>query len=131
MLFVALHSANAYSSLTKLGKSTQWMFFNIDDELVGLHLPNNLGSFMTHGCDEGKVTDNSILQIYEPFATDFGPLNMGSTYRFCEKARGFLQASLSLVRTGGSSIILVSSCKGVHTASTMLQTHVSYAYAGS
>lgn len=30
-------------------------------------------------------------QLYEPFYADFGPLNMGRTYRFCETTARLLQ----------------------------------------
>ncbi|GMH39216.1 hypothetical protein BSKO_07114 [Bryopsis sp. KO-2023] len=33
--------------------------------------------------------DNEL--IYEPFCADFGPLNLGQTYRFCHKLRQLLQ----------------------------------------
>ena len=33
------------------------------------------------------------LQVYEPFATDFGPINMGGTYRFCQKIKELLKVN--------------------------------------
>lgn len=32
-----------------------------------------------------------LLQLYEPFYADFGPLNLGKTYRFCEHTKQLLQ----------------------------------------
>lgn len=37
----------------------------------------------------------AYLQLYEPFYADFGPLNLGKTYRFCEHTRQLLQVSAS------------------------------------
>ena len=31
-----------------------------------------------------------VLQVYEPFFADFGPLNLGKTYRFCQKVNAYL-----------------------------------------
>lgn len=31
------------------------------------------------------------FQVYEPFYADFGPLNLGLTYRFCQKTQNHLQ----------------------------------------
>lgn len=31
-----------------------------------------------------------VLQLYEPFYADFGPLNLGKTYRFCEQTKQLL-----------------------------------------
>ncbi len=32
-----------------------------------------------------------LLQLYEPFFADFGPLNLGRTARFCRQIHDFLQ----------------------------------------
>lgn len=43
-----------------------------------------------------------VLQIdseltYEPFASDFGPLHLGCTYRFCNKLNSLLRVRISRV----------------------------------
>jgi hypothetical protein len=32
-----------------------------------------------------------LPQLYEPFFADFGPLNLGKTYRFCARTNQLLQ----------------------------------------
>lgn len=49
-----------------------------------------------------------VLQIdseltYEPFASDFGPLHLGCTYRFCNKLKCLLR-----VRLASSAVLLCS-----------------------
>lgn len=65
----------------------------IDDELVSSselqeQMPPAaacpaLGPCLTRSC--------LLLQLYEPFYADFGPLNLGKTYRFCEHTKQLLQ----------------------------------------
>ena len=38
-----------------------------------------------------RVISPPCLQVYEPFASDFGPLNMGNTFRFCQRLTALLQ----------------------------------------
>lgn len=84
-----------YSSLLKLQGAKQWIFFNIDDELVRFLLVSKTHkSAMRAECAGAK---HAFVQVYEPFAADFGPLNMGSTFRFCQQA-------LSLLAVGSSDI---------------------------
>ena len=43
------------------------------------------------------------FQCYEPFFADFGPLNLGLTYRFCTKLDALLQViSLSVLPVGAA-----------------------------
>jgi hypothetical protein len=37
-----------------------------------------------------------LLQVYEPFFADFGPLNLACTYRFCWKLHHLLKVVASL-----------------------------------
>ncbi len=39
-----------------------------------------------------------LLQLYEPFFADFGPLNLGKTYRFCQKTKQLLQVRYTAQR---------------------------------
>lgn len=32
-----------------------------------------------------------LVQLYEPFYADFGPLNLGKTHRFCEHTQQLLK----------------------------------------
>ena len=48
------------------------------------------------------------LQIYEPFAADFGPLNLGSTFRFCQKAMSLLQVEAFMVSKARAARIIVN-----------------------
>ncbi len=43
-------------------------------------------------------------QVYEPFYADFGPLNLGLTYRFCQKTQNNLQVLASMAKHQTSSI---------------------------
>ena len=35
-----------------------------------------------------------LSQLYEPFFADFGPLNLGKTYRFCARTNQLLQVCI-------------------------------------
>jgi hypothetical protein len=37
-----------------------------------------------------------VMQLFEPFFADFGPLNLGKAYRYCRTTRELLQARPSL-----------------------------------
>lgn len=53
---------------------------------AGLHaVCNARTSFLITSCS------SCPLQLYEPFFQDFGPLNLGRTYRFCEITSRLLQ----------------------------------------
>ena len=40
----------------------------------------------------------SALQVYEPFYADFGPLNLGLAFSFCQKTRRLLEVGTDLHR---------------------------------
>lgn len=50
------------------------------------------------------VAQFPTLQVYEPFYADFGPLNLGLTYRFCQKTQTNLQV-LQIPRAGPSNAV--------------------------
>ena len=39
---------------------------------------------------DGLVINMDKELVYEPYSSDFGPLNLGCTYRFCEKLNSIL-----------------------------------------
>lgn len=39
---------------------------------------------------------SEAVQIYEPFASDFGPLNLSCTYKFCQQTKRLLQVAIIL-----------------------------------
>lgn len=60
-------------------------------EAIEIH-PDLLYFWVTRRGESGRVASSSSLVLhidnelkYEPFANDFGPLHLGSTYRFCRK----------------------------------------------
>lgn len=58
-------------------------------------------------------------QIYEPFASDFGPLNLGNTFRFCQRLSALFQV-LPLAEGSKMHDLSVPSsppCEGSHAAS--------------
>ena len=43
-----------------------------------------------------------VPQVYQPFFADFGPLNLGQAFRFCQKLRAALK-----VRRSGCCVFLI------------------------
>lgn len=41
--------------------------------------------------DDVSTAPGSAVQLYEPFFADFGPLNLGRTFRFCQQTKQLLQ----------------------------------------
>lgn len=78
-----------YSSVAQ-----QHICYCIDDELVRMGARSGclteLPGASLAGCVMCRVRP-SLVQLYEPFFADFGPLNLGKTYRFCQKTKQLLQ----------------------------------------
>lgn len=106
LYFVSLRRAEALSASPTARKS---ICFSIDNELVGFARPVVTGRFAhakpsyhrVFRCPHRKkprppqarqlTPPLASLQIYEPFFADFGPLNLGQAYRFCEKTSAMLK----------------------------------------
>jgi hypothetical protein len=99
--FLKHPDAAKYSSIAASGIS-----YCIDDELVSccIELLWAMSKF-SHNHPIWPMSDVNmlLLQLYEPFYADFGPLNLGKTYRFCEHTKQLLQ-----VRVRCSLAVLMS-----------------------
>jgi len=76
-----------YSAIAASGIS-----YSIDDELVSC-CPElqDMHSCCSSCCMAACSHLTFPVQLYEPFYADFGPLNLGKTYRFCEHTKQLLQ----------------------------------------
>lgn len=76
----------------------------IDNELVRLAIWDVSNHSLPVSQQRLLTLHPSLLQLYEPFYADFGPLNLGKTYRFCELTKRLLQVGICAVRQPAATL---------------------------
>lgn len=113
--FLRQPDAQKYSAIAASGIS-----YCIDDELVSCsELHPAAGPVFLWLSVWGLVSHTTLsllLQLYEPFYADFGPLNLGKTHRFCEHTKQLLQVRV----TGGRASTAAGSCAGQQVLTSSL-----------
>lgn len=66
------------------------LVYSIDDELVSWRERGD-GFFSSVVSMRARSPPFLCTQLYEPFYADFGPLNLGKTYRFCARTAELLE----------------------------------------
>jgi hypothetical protein len=110
--FLRQPDAQNYSAIAASGIS-----YCIDDELVScceLHSAAGPVSLVFLWLSVWGLVPHTtlslLLQLYEPFYADFGPLNLGKTHRFCEHTKQLLQVRVA----GGRASTAAGSCAEWH-----------------